>query len=293
MERRGNVVAHAERGFSRDARAAIMACPKCHAGAPSVAGEAFRCADCGFEVRYRDGVYLAMDDRSGSYFDELHGTMTAHNAKEGVNEVFYAKQFAYLESILQPGMTILDVGCGPAVGYRRPPGTLLIGVDPSYQSIAANNSVDVRIFGGAQALPIAAAAVDIVVCFYSIHHMIGASIDETKRNVRAAFEEFKRVVKPGGKIVVFEVNPYLPFWIAQRLFWSLARRLFGSAIDFYFWSSSGLERLGHELLGGTEPERERYSASWRTSFPPAFSIQWLRMPFLLYPFHVARYSWTL
>ena len=59
-----------------------------------------------------------MDDRSKSYFDELHGTMTAQNAKEGVNEVFYAKQFAYIEEILQPGMTIVDIGCGP---FRRLP----------------------------------------------------------------------------------------------------------------------------------------------------------------------------
>ncbi|MGO8867118.1 MAG: class I SAM-dependent methyltransferase [Alphaproteobacteria bacterium] len=293
METRANVVAQAGYGSPHNVHAEVLACPRCHAGSLRMAGDKFRCPQCGFEGGYRNDVYLVMDDRSKSYFDELHGTMTAQNAKEGVNEVFYAKQFAYIEEILQPGMTIVDIGCGPSVGYRRPPGSLLIGVDPSYESIAVNRSVDLRIFGGAQALPIATASVDVVVCFYSIHHMIGSSISETRDNVSAAFREFKRIVKPGGKIVIFEVNPYWLFWAAEQLFWGLTRRLFGKAIDFYFWSRHGLKQLGRQYLGSAELETEHYRAPWRTTFPPAFSIQWLRMPFLLYPFHVARYSWTL
>ena len=292
MEIRAKVAAEVDRGSQHSAHAEILACPKCHAGGLELSVDAFRCLRCGFEGGYRDDVYLVMDDKSKSYFDDLHGTMTAQNAKEGVNEVFYAKQFAYMESILRPGMTIVDIGCGPSVGYRRPPGTLTIGVDPSYESIVANRSVDLRIFGGAQALPIATASVDIVVCFYSIHHMIGASIPETCRNVHAAFAEFGRIVKPGGRIVVFEVNPYWPFWAAQQLFWSLTRRLFGGAIDFCFWSRRGLKQLGREHLGDVKLEIERYRAPWWTTFPPAFSLQWLRMPLLLYPFRVARYSWT-
>jgi ubiquinone/menaquinone biosynthesis C-methylase UbiE len=253
----------------------------------------FSCPRCDFRGVYREDVYLMLDDRSSSYFDALHGTMAEQNAKEGVQEVFYEKQFTYLESILKPGMAIVDVGCGPVVGYKRPASSLLIGVDPSYRSIAVNRSVDIRIFGMGQALPLATGSIDVLVCFYSIHHMIGASVGETRRNVRNAFLEFKRVVKPGGKVVVFEVNPYWPFWIAEQWSWRLARRVFGTAIDFYFWSSRAMERLGRHWLGAKSLESERYRADWRTTFPPAFSLQWLRMPFLLYPFHVARYTWTL
>lgn len=289
MNPAGEVAAPSE---PHDAGFAVLACPKCHARPLSVRPDAIVCGQCGYRGGYRDGVYLTLDDRSKSYFDDLHGTMTAHNAKEGVNEVFYAKQFAYLESVLKPDMTVVDIGCGPSVGYRRPPG-LLIGVDPSYELIFANRTVDVRIFGGAQALPIATASADVVVCFYSIHHMIGRSIRETRENVHAAFGEFKRILKPGGKVVVFEVNPYWPFWIAEQLFWGLTRRLFGRAIDFYFWSRRGLKLLGHAYFGNAKLETAWYTAPWRTTFPPAFSLQWLRMPFLLYPFHVARYSWTL
>ena len=293
METRGNVAAQAGRQALDEADAAFLACPECHASPVQLSEEAFRCAACGFRGARKDGVYLTMDDRSISYFDALHGTMTAQNAKEGVNEVFYTKQFAYMASLLRPGMAVVDIGCGPSVGYARPPGTFLIGVDPSYQSIVANSSLDLRIFGGAQALPIATASIDIVVCFYSIHHMIGTSVAESRRNVRAAFKEFQRVLKPGGKLVVFEVNPYWIFWVCEQLFWNVTRRVFGKAVDFYFWSAPKLVQLGREYLGAAALETERYSAPWRTTFPPAFSIQWLRMPFLLYPFHVARYSWTV
>ena len=293
MEAWGNVAAEAEAPAPDAAAAAVLACPKCHARPLELSAEAFRCAACGFRGARKDGVYLTMDDRSISYFDALHGTMTAQNAKEGVNEVFYTKQFAYMASLLRPGMTVVDIGCGPNIGYARPEGTLLIGVDPSYPSIVANRTVDLRIFGGAQALPLATGSVDVVVCFYSIHHMIGASVTESRGNVRAAFQEFRRILKPGGKLVIFEVNPYWIFWTAEQLFWNLTRRLLGKAVDFYFWSGPRLAALGREYLGAASLETERYSAPWSTTFPPAFSLQWLRMPFLLYPFHVARFCWTV
>lgn len=293
METSGNVAALIDPPSARATHATLLACPRCHAGSLNVQADSFGCAKCGFQGGYKNGVYLTLDDRGVSYFDDLHGTMTAQNAREGVNEVFYAKQFAYMESILEPGMIVVDIGCGPSIGYRRPANTLLIGVDPSFQSIVVNRNADIRVFGGAQALPIASASADVVVCFYSVHHMIGATIAETRQNVRTAFGEFRRVVKSGGKVVVFEVNPYWPFWVAEQLFWKSARRLLGKAVDFYFWSHDAMTELGRRHLDGAALETERYRADWRTAFPPAFSIQWLRMPFLFYPFHVARFTWTL
>jgi len=292
-EARGNAAAQAECGAPGEAARAFLACPECHATPLEFNDEAFRCPSCGFRGARKGGVYLTMDDRSVSYFDALHGTMTAQKSKEGVNEVFYNKQFAYLGSLLRPGMAIVDIGCGPAIGYARPGGTLLIGVDPSYQSIIVNKDLDLRIFGSAQSLAIATASVDVVVCFYSIHHMIGASVAESRQNVRSAFKEFRRILKPGGRLVVFEVNPYWIFWLAEQYFWKAARHVLGEAVDFYFWTGPRLEELGRETLGAASLEQERYSAPWNIMFPPAFSIQWLRMPFLLYPFHVARFSWTL
>jgi ubiquinone/menaquinone biosynthesis C-methylase UbiE len=293
MEPHRSLAARVALSPTRETHARVLACPKCRSLSFGTEGELLRCADCGFEGRYKSDVYLVLDEKGASYFDELHGTMTTQNAKEGVNEVFYVQQFKYLKSIFRPGMVIADIGCGPQTTYPRPDDTLLVGIDPSFQSVVLNRDVDIRIFGGAQAIPLATASVDVVICFYSIHHMIGSTIAETRRNVCNAFEEFRRIGKPGGKVIVFEVNPYWPFWIAQRLFWCLARRLFGTAIDFFFWSRHEMKRFGEENLRASKFESQRYKADWRITFPPAFSLQWLRMPFLFYPFSVKRFSWTL
>src|SRR5581483_2087834 len=141
---------------------------------------------------------------------------------------------------LRPGSLVVDVGCGPALPYSRPPGVYIVGVDPSFESVRANKDVDLRIYGTAGKLPFNDGSVDAVVCLYSVHHMVGHARSRNVPIVREALREFGRVVKPGGDVLIFEIDPWWPFWVAQQALWDPARRLLGRSLDMHFWSSSSL-----------------------------------------------------
>jgi ubiquinone/menaquinone biosynthesis C-methylase UbiE len=103
---------------------------------------------------------------------------------------------------------ILDVGCGPAWFWlaeadRLPKTFRLMLVDASAGMIAeakANLARNLDRFGGAKfhvgdasALPIADASFDIVLLLHVLHHV---------KDRRTAFEEARRVLRPGGRLFV-------------------------------------------------------------------------------------------
>jgi SAM-dependent methyltransferase len=84
----------------------------------------------------------------------------------------YAEQVRLLDRHLKPGMVVVDVGCGPSLPYEKN-GAFVIGLEPSYPSIRHNEDVDIRIMGSATKMPFPSHSLDMVVCFYSIHHFVG------------------------------------------------------------------------------------------------------------------------
>jgi ubiquinone/menaquinone biosynthesis C-methylase UbiE len=219
--------------------------------------------------------------------------MQRGNAGEGVRCLCYWHQEEFLAQKLPPGAVVLDVGCGPALPYKRRSDYFLIGLDPSYQSIRANQDVDLRIYGSATSLPLPNESVDAVLCFYSIHHMVGQSLRANREIVTGAFGEFGRVLKSGGELFLFEVNPWFPFWLAETLVWNRARRAMGSKLDMYFWSGSSLAELGRKTLGNAHFQRVPFQAPMLSTFPPVFSMPWLQWPRFLYPFDANLFHWRI
>ena len=103
-------------------------------------------------------------------------------------------------SVGSPSSVVLDVGCGPALPYRRDPRWFVIGLERSFESLRRNADVDLRVHGTATALPLADRSIDAIVCFYSIHHMVGATVTQNRALVNAAFQEFGRVLKLHGEL---------------------------------------------------------------------------------------------
>lgn len=102
-----------------------------------------------------------------------------------------------------------------ALGFRH-----VMGVDYSYALVAAHQGPGRCVLGDARALPLASASRDVAVVQGGLHHLL--SIDDVGR----ALGEMRRVVRPGGHILIVEPwpTPFLSFVhavsempIAQRM----------------------------------------------------------------------------
>lgn len=105
---------------------------------------------------------------------------------------------------LKPGMQVVDVGMGTglvAAEILRITGEpeRLVGVDPSPGMMAqARLPKGVRCLEGwAEKLPLADASADFLVMGYALRHIA---------DLAAAFAEFQRVLKPGGRVLVLEIS---------------------------------------------------------------------------------------
>lgn len=273
----------------------VLACPRCHAPLHH-RDDAVTCAlaSCGFRAPVSQGVVHLVGDGRPTFFDANVETMVDWTEQPGIWELCYAQQMPLLRRLLADARTILDVGCGPRLLYERPPGSVLIGIEVSFESIVRNPKLDVRLHGSATNLPLPSGSVDAVLCLYALHHIIGETVDEHEHRVREALGEFARVLRAGGDLLVFEVSPWRPAWLVQRLVWNTARRVLGQPLDMFFWARGPLERLaGRALPAGTTLTYHEFRVPWLMTFPPVFSHPRLRIPRALYPFHVCLYHWRM
>lgn len=267
-----------------------LACPACHSEFESD-GAAILCPKCGFRGAVIDGVAVMAEREGASYFDDKHAVMSEGKLDPATWSMFYEEQVKCFEESLRPGMVVLDVGCGPRTPYSRNCDFLLIGVDPSFESIRANASLDIPVYASSQALPLPRSSIDLIACFYSIHHMTGETLLENLLRVSNAFREFSRVIRPGGSIMIFDVSPWWPGAVVGNALWNTARRLLGTRLDMYFWRDRSVDLLGKHFFRKATPRIETFSRPLFSTFPPIFSIPRLKIPRVLYPFDINLYRW--
>ena len=271
-----------------------LACPRCH-GCITVRAAEIHCSrdGCGFTGAIVDGIAVMRGQRDGSFFDDKHEVMEHGSAEPGVRRCCYAEQATVIESAIPPGAVVVDVGCGPALPYRRAKAWTLIGVDLSYESLRANTEVDIPVYGSAAALPLADHSVDAIVSLYAIHHFGGQTRRENEGRVARSFAEFGRVLKPGGSLFIFELSPWWPVWQAQCATWNFVRKLLPS-MDIFFWRERPLMDVAAAHLGrSTTLRRVRFRAPALTPIPPVFACPVLKIPRFLFPFDVQLYHWTV
>ncbi|MDX2098552.1 MAG: class I SAM-dependent methyltransferase [Leptolyngbyaceae cyanobacterium bins.59] len=267
-----------------------IACPCCHSSFEANDSDLL-CKNCGFKGLLLDGVFVMGNHIPSSVFDEKYEVMEIANQDEATWRVFYEQQVKLVQPFLTPNSLVLDVGCSSMLPYEHQNPCLVAGLDPSFKSIRANPKADIRVCGSATQLPFADQSVDTIVCFYSVHHMIGNRVSETRQNVACAFEEFGRVIKPGGNLLIFEVSPWLPFWWLQNFLWNRAKRVLGSKLDMYFWSPQAMAALGRKTFPRSVLKKIPCPISPWALFPPVFTLRWLKVPRFLYPLTPHLYHW--
>lgn len=268
-----------------------LACPKCRADM-RVDADRCTCMACGEDYELRDGVFIVNALAARHYFDDKHQVMQHGNESPEIQELCYDQQSAIAKELVCPGEVVLDIGCGPTVHFKRPPDSILIGVDPSLASLKANQGLDLGVFCGAEAMPFRDKSVDRIFCFYSIHHMVGQSVKENTANLGAALRECGRVIREGGTLVIFDMSPWWPVWHVEKLAWNRARRLLSDRLDMFFWRGGALERLAATAFTSKAFESRSFSVSPFLTFPPVFSLPGLKLPRFLYPFDTKMYKWS-
>lgn len=145
----------------------------------------------------RRGYLQGIFDRTAADYDRIERVLAIGTGP------WYRRQ-ALLRAGLRPGMRVLDVGVGTGlvaseVACIVGDGSLVTGIDPSagMMSKARLPSGANLVQGRAEAIPLADSSVDFLSMGYVLRHL---------SDLNAAFDEFHRVLKPGGRICLLEIT---------------------------------------------------------------------------------------
>jgi demethylmenaquinone methyltransferase/2-methoxy-6-polyprenyl-1,4-benzoquinol methylase len=149
-------------------------------------------------------------DVSATYYDRLSWLL-------GLGTDYWYRRQALLRAGLAPGMSMLDVGCGTGLSAAAAmeivgPDDRIIGVEPSrgmLHEALRRQRLHSGIRGLAERLPLDDDSFDFVCMSFALRHVA---------DLRTAFQEFKRVLKPGGRLLIVEMTlppPGLVYWLLR------------------------------------------------------------------------------
>jgi demethylmenaquinone methyltransferase/2-methoxy-6-polyprenyl-1,4-benzoquinol methylase len=113
------------------------------------------------------------------------------------------RRAALLRAGLAPGMRMLDVAAGTGLVAREAVRIVgdsrdVVGVDPSAGMMAAAGGGLALVQGRAEQLPFADRTFDFLALGYALRHLA---------DLAATFREFRRVLRPGGRLLLLEITP--------------------------------------------------------------------------------------
>jgi demethylmenaquinone methyltransferase / 2-methoxy-6-polyprenyl-1,4-benzoquinol methylase len=187
---------------------------------------------------YRSPFVRALFDRVAGEYDDVNALFSLGSGR-------WYRRAALREAGLRPGMQVLDVATGTGLVAREIQrllggSGLLVGLDQSAGMLSeAQVLVGMRcVQGRAEALPVPSESFDFLSLGYALRHL---------PDLRLAFEEFFRALRPAGTVLVLEISrptTQAGFALAQTYFrWliPLLCRLRGykTASDLlgYYWDT--------------------------------------------------------
>jgi demethylmenaquinone methyltransferase/2-methoxy-6-polyprenyl-1,4-benzoquinol methylase len=138
----------------------------------------------------------------GRIFDATAGDYDRVDRLLALGSGSWYRRQALLRAGLAPGMRMLDVAVGTGLVAREAVRILgdphsVVGVDPSAGMMAAAADGPTLVQGRAERLPFADAAFDFLSFGYALRHL---------SDLAAALGEFRRVLKPGGRLLLLEIT---------------------------------------------------------------------------------------
>lgn len=156
---------------------------------PTIAGHYRDDAD---RQQYVNGLF----DRTASDYDRIERIVSFGSGP------WYRRE-ALRRAGVSGGCAVLDVGCGTGLLARESlrligPDGRLVGVDPSPGMMAQAALGETQLVEGvAEALPVEDRLFDFVTMGYALRHV---------GDLRQAFREFHRVLRPGGTVLLLEIT---------------------------------------------------------------------------------------
>lgn len=151
--------------------------------------------------------YDASESRQGFLNELFNRTAYQYRAIDkaiGFGSGLWYRRQALRGAGLRPGMRVLDVACGPglttqcALDLVGPTG-YVIGLDPSSGMLHEARKGPCRnlIQGIGEQLPLPDASFDFLSMGYALRHV---------SDLRTAFREYRRVLRPGGIVLLLEIS---------------------------------------------------------------------------------------
>ncbi len=141
----------------------------------------------------------------GAWFDEAAPDYNWINHVLSFGSGNRYRREALLRAGLAPGMRLLDAGSGTgivAVQAQRIVGATgqVVALDPSTGMLreAGRRGVRRRVRALAEAIPFPDERFNLLSMGYALRHVV---------DLRATFQEYRRVLKPGGKVLLLEITP--------------------------------------------------------------------------------------
>jgi ubiquinone/menaquinone biosynthesis C-methylase UbiE len=146
---------------------------------------------------------------SSSHFDSI-ASVYDESLPAHVVEHYLRKRTAFVLANCPRGDG-LDVGCGTGVLAERlaASGYQMVGVDPSagmLEILEARTSLVRPVHASGTSLPFGDDSFQLVISVAVMHHVADPG------EVRQTLSEMIRVVKPSGRVVVWDHNPRNPYW---------------------------------------------------------------------------------
>ncbi len=152
-----------------------------------------------------------------SFYDTLRPGHDYHSVKQGnvIQRYWHAQKFGYMRQSVNitPEMVVVDVGCGSGAFLETLPPCQKHGVDHSVEQLAFARKLGLTVVQSeADALPFSDGSVDVVFSSELIEHI-------PREKGEKMIEEFYRILRPGGKVVLTTPN-YYSLWPAIEELWS-------------------------------------------------------------------------
>lgn len=148
------------------------------------------------DLHQRENFVRSLFDASAADYDRINNIMSLGSG------AWYRRRVLRLHGLFA-GHKVLDVAAGTGLLAREAKAVvggsgLVVGLDASFGMLAqARLSLNLPLAQGyAEALPFADASFDMVTMGYALRHIT---------DFASAFDEFHRVLKPGGRLLILEI----------------------------------------------------------------------------------------